>query len=77
MMDNIETTAVNIVKDKLGLADGAVAYTSGYSSDILHYAYLKQTHVRSLSTDRRDHNDLISRLGWHSIRQCGCEFGTY
>lgn len=49
MTDNIETTAVNIVKDKLGLPDGAVAYTSGYSSDILDYAYLKQTHVRSHS----------------------------
>jgi len=77
MTNNIETTAVNIVKDKLGLADGDVTYISGHSSDILHYAYLKQSHVCSLSTDWKDNIDLISRLEWHSIHQCGREFGTY
>ncbi|KAF9525879.1 metallo proteinase 10 [Crepidotus variabilis] len=42
--DSLHTTAVAIVQDKLGLPDGQVIYTSGYSAETADYAYLKQSY---------------------------------
>ncbi|CAA7263415.1 unnamed protein product [Cyclocybe aegerita] len=42
--NSLMETAVTIVQDKLGLKDGDVSYTSGYSSETSDYAYLAQTH---------------------------------
>jgi len=43
--DSFKNTAVTIIQNKLGLADGDVAYNSGYSSDVADYAYLRQSYV--------------------------------
>jgi len=43
--DDFESTAVNIVQNRLGLNDGDVAYNSGYSSDTADHAYLRQSYV--------------------------------
>jgi len=45
MKGSLKATAETIVQDKLGLSSGKVAFTSGYSSELADYAYLKQTHV--------------------------------
>ena len=45
MKQSLEATAVAIVQDRLGLDDGEIAYTSGYSSDTADYAYLRQSYV--------------------------------
>jgi len=44
--DIIEVVAAKIVQEKLGLADGEVIYSSGYTGETAEYAYLKQIHVR-------------------------------
>ncbi|CAA7263419.1 unnamed protein product [Cyclocybe aegerita] len=40
----LKETAVSVVQEKLGLKEGEVIYTSGYSSDVADYAYLAQAH---------------------------------
>jgi len=45
MGDNLQETAVTIIQNKLGLADGEVAFNSGYAAETAEYAYLKQIHV--------------------------------
>jgi len=51
---NPEETAVAIVQYELGLHDGEVAYSSGYSTDTAKYAYLSQVHVRPARLQRRN-----------------------
>jgi len=64
--DSFENTAVNIVKNKLGLTDGDVAYNSGYSSDTADHAYLKQSYVSVLHSSTRGAISFPTRMEFRS-----------
>ena len=68
-------TTFRLTAANIKLTNGDVAYNSVYLSGILDYSYLKQLHVRSLSTDRGGHDHLTSRLAWRlrfSQKRGGC-----